>query len=211
MTPPKVDEGTLQEVRSELEARPGIRRAIVEGPPWKLHLICNPGANESAPIEAEARAILHRSGVPSGELELEVSYVTEPQPRRRVRFVDVEIREVRAAIGRGTVSLEWGGHVAAGEAEGANTPSGEVRIAAEAALRALEAVIRGAISFHLVGVKAMRVFDSDLIVVLVRASSGEGASLVGAALVAEAPTRAAVLAVLNATNRLLGNYLHVSD
>ena len=60
--------------------------------------------------------------------------------------------------------------------------------------------------FQLVGIKPLRAFDADVVVALVR-SDVDGKSLIGAALEADDAHRAASIAVLNATNRLLGNYL----
>jgi hypothetical protein len=85
---------------------------------------------------------------------------------------------------------------------------GDLRVAAEATLRALETFSRGAVTFELAGIKSLRAFDANIIIVAlgVRGSAGP-ARLLGAYLAEREPIRGAVIAVLNATNRLLGNFI----
>jgi hypothetical protein len=80
-------------------------------------------------------------------------------------------------------------------------------MAAEAALRALEEFAEGSLSFELIGVKHIRAFDSNLVIVSIGIRGSAGTRLVGCYLADEDMPRGAALAVLNATNRLLGNYL----
>ena len=83
----------------------------------------------------------------------------------------------------------------------------DLRVAAEAALRAIERFSDGALVFELVGIKAMRAFDANVIIVSV-ANHGVGPKkLLGSCLVEKDPTRGAVVAVLSATNRVLGNLI----
>jgi len=57
------------------------------------------------------------------------------------------------------------------------------------------------------GVKAVRAFDATVVIVSLSAKTDASASrLVGSYLTENDPPRGAALAVLNATNRLLGNY-----
>ena len=57
------------------------------------------------------------------------------------------------------------------------------------------------------GVKRVRSFDADLMVASLFRAGPPRQQLVGAVVVGEDPLRAACIAVLNALNRLLGNYL----
>ena len=75
------------------------------------------------------------------------------------------------------------------------------------ALRALEEFAEGGLSFELIGVKHIRAFDSNLVIVSIGVRGSAGTRLVGCYLADEEMPRGAALAVLNATNRLLGNYL----
>ncbi len=87
----------------------------------------------------------------------------------------------------------------------------DLRLAALATVRTLEAVLQGQADFHLVGIKNIRAFDTDIIMVLLRMEERPDLSLVGASLSVDNPFRSAALAVLNATNRVLGNYLNNLD
>ena len=53
----------------------------------------------------------------------------------------------------------------------------------------------------------MRAFDATVVIVSLSARTTEATRLVGSCLTDSDPPRGAALAVLNATNRLLGNYL----
>ena len=66
----------------------------------------------------------------------------------------------------------------------------------------------GSVRFELLGVKAVRAFDANVIIVSL-ATHGESAGhrVVGSYLTEEDAARGAALAVLNATNRILGNKL----
>jgi hypothetical protein len=71
--------------------------------------------------------------------------------------------------------------------------------------------VQGGLSFELLGVKAVRAFDSTVVIVSL-AVHGEGpgaggARVVGSYLTENDTPRGAALAVLNATNRILGNRL----
>ncbi|MGH7635930.1 MAG: hypothetical protein ACRENC_19560 [Gemmatimonadaceae bacterium] len=75
-------------------------------------------------------------------------------------------------------------------------------------MRALERASQPKLAFDVLGVKAVRAFDAMVIIVSLSARAGETASrLVGSYLTEHEATKGAALAVLNATNRILGNYL----
>lgn len=128
--------------------------------------------------------------------------------RERLRFAD--FRFTRAPDGRcsASVSLEWDGQVVSGQSSAVSNPMVDLRVAAEACLNALHAFTAGECSFELIGVKAVRAFDANVIIVSVTSRQNEGTRrLLGVALVEDDPTRGAVLAMLNATNRVLGNFV----
>jgi hypothetical protein len=94
-----------------------------------------------------------------------------------------------------------------GECEGVISQAGELRCCAEATVRALERVVQPQLAFELLGVKAVRAFDATVVIVSLSARQEARASrLVGAYLTDDNPPRGAALAVLNATNRILGNF-----
>jgi len=97
-------------------------------------------------------------------------------------------------------------HVATHEGVG-GAPS-ELRCAADATLEAVSCALPQAGAFELIGVKAIRAFDMTVIIVAISARRGEQSQrLVGAYLADKSPERGAALAVLNATNRFLGNVI----
>lgn len=200
-----LDEATRSRLRTELEAVPGVRRAVVEASPSEVFVIADP--SDAAPTELIVRAILARHGLSPQETEVQFCHTPTPQPRRRVRFLSARVESPRAGRARAAVELEWGGTTYADAIEGETGPAVELRLAALATIRTLEAVLHGSLTFQLVGIKALRAFDSDLVVVMLSADQGPGQTLVGASLANESPYRSAALAVLNATNRYLGNYL----
>ncbi|MGH2668682.1 MAG: hypothetical protein ACRDH5_06105 [bacterium] len=105
--------------------------------------------------------------------------------------------------------LSWrDGRQFVGECDGVISQTGELRCSAVAAVHALERVVQPQLGFELLGVKAVRAFDATVVIVSLSARAETTASrLVGSALTETDPPRGAALAVLNATNRLLGNYL----
>lgn len=80
-----------------------------------------------------------------------------------------------------------------------------------ATLDALGRIVPELPPVQLVGVRTVRVFDRDLVVVLLRQSGAGERSLVGTGLEAGDRALYAARAVLNALNRTLGNYLSVGD
>jgi hypothetical protein len=122
----------------------------------------------------------------------------------RVRFVSHRVE--RAPTGRcraDVVLARPGGAEFTGTAVGQSVALGDLRITAEATLDALHRA--GARHrFELLGLKAVRAFDETVVLVQVAVVGGGGPPrLVGAAMYTEDHSRAAVLAVLNATNRVL--------
>lgn len=195
---------SLEQVRADLEAIDGVRRAVVDGPPYAVYVIADETAR--APFEMVVHSVLARHGLGPGEAELVVAFPAAQEQRRRVRFVSARMEPPRVGRARSRVELEWAGQVHSGEREGESGPAPELRLTALATLAALDRVLDGRVQFQLVGIKPLRAFDADVVVALLR-SDVDGKSLIGAALASDDPNRAAAVAVLNATNRLLGNYL----
>ena len=93
-----------------------------------------------------------------------------------------------------------------GEAEGLASQAGELRTAADACVVALAKAIHGVATLELLGVKAVKAFDNNVVIVsMAYSEGGTGQRLVGCFLAETDPSRGAALAVLNATNRILGN------
>jgi hypothetical protein len=128
--------------------------------------------------------------------------------RERLRFVDFGFTRTPSGQCSAEVSLEWENATYIGRAIGQSSPLGDFRVAAEAALRALEDFAREELHFELLGVKHVRAFDANLIIVCVNIRErGAETRLVGCYLADADTRRGAAMAVLNATNRALGNYI----
>lgn len=202
-----MDSEVLSRLRAELEEIGCVRRAFLDPDPLELYLICD--REEAEPAEPLARMLLSQHGLPEGT-PVHVAYVPIPEPRRRVRFVSARLKSPRPGRAVAEVELEWGGQTYSGETEGESGAAVELRLAAMATVRTLEGILGERMRFELVGIKQMRAFDSDVAVALLRSDQAPGRSLVGAAIATENLYRSAALAVLNATNRVLGNYLSQS-
>lgn len=133
----------------------------------------------------------------------------------RLKFSDFEFVELPSGQCRAKVVLKLdGGREFVGEAEGLSSPAGNLRTSAQAAVEALENAVRDhRLSLELLGVKAVRAFDAIVVIVsLSSQTSEEPARLIGSCLIrSESPARGAALAVLNATNRLLGDVFYSSE
>jgi hypothetical protein len=128
--------------------------------------------------------------------------------RERLRFAQFSFARTPSGQCNSEVSLEWDGETFVGRALGQSSPLGDFRVAAEAALNALMTFAKGAIQFELLGIKQMRAFDENLIIVsIAMRQDGKLTRLVGCCLVDSDTRRGAALAVLNATNRILGNFI----
>ena len=126
----------------------------------------------------------------------------------RLRFQDFRFERLTSGQCRARVVLGWtDGREFVGESDGVISQTGELRCSAGAAVKALERAVDPSMGFELLGVKAVRAFDATVVIVSLSARDTEHASrLVGSYLTENDPPRGAALAVLNATNRILGNY-----
>ena len=130
--------------------------------------------------------------------------------RERLQFQDFSYEQFpdgRCAAG---VTLAWTEDTTfEGAADGTQTLEGKLRCGAQAALTAAEAATKGQINLSLLGVKALRAFDQWIVIVSVRGRSDRGNyRLIGSyATAEEEAARGAALAVLDATNRILEQYI----
>ena len=144
-----------------------------------------------------------------GEPRRDLTAMTQDARRERLRFADFVFARTPDGRCHAEVSLEWIDEVRVrGQASGLSSEIVDLRVAAEATLRALEAFTDGAVGFELTGVKSVRAFDASVIIVsIVSKADGTPRRLLGVCLVETNPVRGAALAVLNATNRVLGNFV----
>ena len=129
----------------------------------------------------------------------------------RLRFAKFTYTRTPAGMGSAEVVLELDRVEFKGKATGQSSAMGDVRISAEAALKALHSFGEGDYRFELLGVKHLRAFDTNLLIVSVLVQqSDRTVRVVGCALAEADIQRGTALAVLNATNRILGDRLETS-
>ena len=132
---------------------------------------------------------------------------SEP-PRRvsreiRVRFTRFDLTRTKSGQTTAEVTLEMDGKKHIGQSTGPSSPLGDLRISSEACLRALAGF--AGLEFELMAVKHIRAFDSNLAIVsITHRQDGSTFPLVGCYLAKDDVCRGAAIAVLNATNRVLG-------
>lgn len=127
----------------------------------------------------------------------------------RLRFAEFTLDRLPNGRCRARVGLTWkDSEQFTGEGEGLASQAGELRCSAQACVVALGQAVQGGMSFELLGVKAVRAFDATVVIVSL-AVHGDGTTsrVVGSYLTETDTARGAALAVLNATNRILGNRL----
>lgn len=127
----------------------------------------------------------------------------------RLRFQAFTFQRLPNGRCRAKVVLSWSdGREFVGESDGVTSQAGELRCSALAAVQALARAVEPQVEFEFLGVKAVRAFDATVVIVSLAARAESSVSrLVGSYLTDADTPRGAALAVLNATNRLLGNYL----
>jgi hypothetical protein len=124
----------------------------------------------------------------------------------RLKFCDFDFATLPDGRCRARVGLRLGEKAQfEGISEGLGSPTGELRCAAQAAVQALEQAVQGKVELELLGVKSVRAFDSTVVIVSLACREAESHRVVCSCLSEGQLTRGAALAVLNATNRMLGN------
>lgn len=125
--------------------------------------------------------------------------------RRQLLFEDVEVRRSRTAGVTCRVTLRKGDESFVGEAEGLETQRSRVELAARAALAAIGQASDDTLALD--GAKLVGAFDRQFVFVGVTGRLGrEQQMLTGSCEVRDSAETAAVLAVLDATNRWIGRH-----
>lgn len=138
-----------------------------------------------------------------------------PRPRsgggeageRRLRFLSADLERLPGSRLRITVAVSDRGTEHRGESEGVGDRQVELRLAARAALEAVGEALGGRRRFGLVGLKQIRAFDAELVLVAVRTDDDPGRRLIGAVPVDDDPCRTAAVATLDAVNRVVASDL----
>jgi hypothetical protein len=203
-----LNSAAIQLLRAKLEAIPDVESVLIDDSLGVIHLLCEPHALGDAILRTALEAIQY---VGLAEANVTVEAVTRMSgvQRHRVRFLSAERLIDPDHSVRIRVTLEWHGQICTGEATGENGGYIELRTAAMAALNAIEKVVGEPLEVKVVGVKQIRAFDSELIVVSLHRAGSVLQRLVGAVPAGRNQREAAAIAVLNGLNRTLGNYLNV--
>jgi hypothetical protein len=129
--------------------------------------------------------------------------------RERLRLANFTFTRTPNGRCAAEVELEWlDGARVSGKSSGLSSPLCDLRVAAEATIDALQNFASGALRFELVGVKTLRAFDANVVIVSVSLKRDGGAiRLLGSHLSEDDQLRSSAIAVLNATNRILGNFI----
>jgi hypothetical protein len=194
----------LQSLVAKLTAVPGVDRVIVDDRGTVAVVICQPSA---AREEIAAAAATSMESLGLSDIELEFVVRSEHRRAKRIRFVSVAREERPDRTIELKVHLEWNGVdvVASARAEPGEAP--EFRGVAMAAVEAVSRIIGYDLELRVAGVKQVHSFDTDLMVASLHRTAPPRQQLVGAVIAGDDPHSAACKAVLNALNRVLGNYL----
>jgi hypothetical protein len=160
-------------------------------------------ATTSEPEKARGRDV-HVADVapePAETAVPQVTTVTDGKWRRLLYFEDIEVRRSRARGVTCRVTLKKGDESFIGEAEGLESDRMRVELAARATVVAIgQSGETRQLTFE--GFQILEAFDREFVFVGLRARFGrEAVLLTGTAESRESPETAAVLAVLDATNR----------
>jgi len=132
---------------------------------------------------------------------LEKEAVAEAASRRKLVFVDLVIESPRPRRVTVRVLLKLDGEEMEGVEEGVDEARSRVQLAARAAVKAMERELEES-GVVLEGVRVVDAFDRKIVLAAVQGVSGRNSQLlVGTCEVKESAEQAAVLAVLDATNR----------
>lgn len=211
---PELEPELRQLLQSEAVALPGVDHVLFdrtgEGGS-RVWVVMDENVTKTE-VEPTFREWLDDAGIEPDQLGVE--FLVRPKPyttQRRVRLVGVE-REV-LSDGRLTVrvELEWRGVHHVGEATDSQGRAIDLRTAATAAANAVKETTNGDLEVRVVGAKSVRAFDADLIIVSVVHGTNVVPSLVGTVQSRGDDTEASAKALLQALNRILGNYLHIED
>ena len=129
------------------------------------------------------------------------------RPKQRVKFISHEMQSTPEGHRRAEVTLEIPPNRRfLGTADCLEISPGELRCVALATVDALHRAMGDADnSFELIGARAVKAFDAHVVIVALLVNANGGTRrLVGSFLAEKDLARGAAIAVLNATNRLLG-------
>ena len=201
MEKPELPQLDTDAVRERLEQIDGIERVFIDHARREAFLVLR---GDVDPSTAEQTG---RDAVGDDTVAVYALFRPEHRDRQRVRFVSVDSVGLPDKQIRFTTTLEWNGRLYSGSATGEKGDAIELRTVATSSLAALMEVVSNEMPIRLAAVKLVRAFDAEMVVVSLYRPDATPHNLVGAVVAGDDAHRAAATAVLNALNRLLGNYL----
>ena len=205
-------ENLLQSLQNVLSARVVVSPV---GEIIEVHILAQSGVAAKQVVRNVESALLAHLGIKVDHRKISVAQTADVQPiealeqsavkdearRRGVVFRRLESSAAAPHRVRFTVTLMVNGDEVVGEEEAADTGRARSQCAARATVSALDKALTNG-TFQLEGVKAIEAFDEKLVVAGVHVVDGRRTRLLtGTAEVQESMEQAAVLAVLDATNR----------
>lgn len=187
-------------VRERLSAIEGVEHVFLDTETGEACLVLRADID---PAEVQSQG----GDIVGEQFTVTAAYRPERRDRQRVRFMELKRNVQPDQQIAYTVRLEWAGSEYTGTAAGDKGDAVELRTISAASLTAIAALVPHDVKVRLAGVKMMRAFDAEMVVVSLYRPDDEPHNLVGAVVAGDDPRRAAATAVLAALNRLLGNYL----
>jgi len=182
----------------------------------EVHILAQSGLQPKQLVRNIESALLAQLGLKVDHRKISIAQTAEVRPIEAVERAVVRERSLRRAAlfeslqvapGRRphrvtlTVTLSFGGKTESAEEEGSDTPRSKVEAAARAAVTVMDKLLADD-SVALEGAKIIDAFDREFVIVGVQGLGGrESVLLMGTAEIKESAERAAVFAVLDATNR----------
>jgi hypothetical protein len=184
----------------------------------EVHVLTQPGTHPKQVVRNVESALLAQLGLKVDHRKISVAQTAEVKPiealerhavreqalKRSLLYVGVSARAVRPGRVEIEVTLSVNGEDVTGRAEVADTTKTRVQGAARAAVSALAGLVPEG-TIELEGAKVVRAFDDDFVFAAVYVVEGRKSALLlpGTCRLEDSAERAAVLAVLDATNRWL--------
>lgn len=182
----------------------------------EVHVLAQAGLQPKQLVRNIESALLAQLGLKIDHRKISIAQTAEVRPLEVVEKGAVRDRAMKRAalfealtVAPGkrphrvsiTVSLSFAGRTASAEEETSDTPRSKVEGAARAAISVLDQLLSDH-SVALEGAKILDAFDRQFVLVAVQGLGGrEAVLLIGTAEIKESAERAAVFAVLDATNR----------
>ncbi|HXG44836.1 MAG TPA: hypothetical protein VNJ71_08795 [Gemmatimonadales bacterium] len=182
----------------------------------EVHILAQAGLNPKQLVRNIESALLAHLGLKVDHRKISIAQTAEVRPLEVIEKGAVRERSMRrAALFEGlfvapgkrphrvsiSVTLSFAGRSGTAEEESSDTPRSKVEAAARAAVTVLDQLLSDH-SVALEGAKILEAFDREFVLVAVQGLGGrEAVLLIGTAEVKESAERAAVFAVLDATNR----------